>query len=298
MNGTTWRVLAGALAVSSVLAAPPRVAAQGRATRACVDAADRGQRLRDEGQLLAAREAFAGCAAQACPGVVRRHCIEWIDDVEARIPSVLVQVRTESGADVVGATALLDDEPFDALDGTAHEIEPGPHTIEVRTEGGYREVQQLVAVERERDRLVRFVVPSASSPTPAAPGPPSDAAAVREPRRGVLAARRAGWVTLVLGAGAAAASVAPALRARDDANTLRRRCAPGCDASEVDDVDQRVRLANAAFGVGLGVAALGLTLVVWSAVHMPDDEGATAPTTSLSIRPRGGGAMAALRHRF
>src|SRR5882672_2346055 len=70
---------------------------------ACVDAAEAGQRLRKEGQLVAARDRLVVCASPECPEVVSQDCTGWLGLVQRSLASVIVKafgVRGEPLSDV------------------------------------------------------------------------------------------------------------------------------------------------------------------------------------------------------
>src|SRR4051794_6247735 len=92
--------------------------------QACVDAATRGQIQRDDLKLAAAAEAFAVCAAASCPTTVRKSCIEWLEGVRAKMPTVTIQL-----ADPGAARLRIDGEA--ASFGTETTLDTGVHTLRV-----------------------------------------------------------------------------------------------------------------------------------------------------------------------
>src|SRR5215470_4150062 len=90
----------------------PFAASAQASKKACIEASEQGQQLRDEGKLIKAREKFLTCVRDTCPGMIRKDCTEWLAGVDANLPSVVVSARDESGHDVTTVRVLLDGEPF------------------------------------------------------------------------------------------------------------------------------------------------------------------------------------------
>lgn len=221
----------------------------------CVKESYRGQKARDDGQLVMAREALAMCSAASCPSLVVRDCTKWLAEVEERLPTVIVVARDAAGRDVVATRVLVDGklrQPM--LDGRAFPIDPGPH--EFRFEAG-RSVttEQILIREREKGRVIEAHLPNAEAvraPPAAGTGPerttPSSGGGI-SPAVWIL-----GGVAIVgfVGFGVLYAS---GVSKRDD---LRATCAGSCATSEVDKVRTLNAFAIVSGAVGLA-AALGAT---------------------------------------
>jgi hypothetical protein len=252
--------------------------ARADAVEACIRAADEGQSLRDQGRLLAARERFVTCAAEACPALLRDDCAGWLGGLEARLPSVVIAAADPAGRDLVDARVSIDGAPRpDAAAGRAVPLDPGVHAVRVTGPGGAVVELTVLLREGERRRVVaaRFAAAGAAAP----PGP-----AGRGP---IIAAVVLGGVALT-GGGLFAGL---AWSAKDELAHLRATCAPGCDPAAVDAVRAREIGANVALGVGLAAALAG-TLVV---VLRP---GAGAKAAWLGAEPRIGGAVLGAGLRF
>ena len=70
-----------------------------------LEAAEKGQQLRNAGKLISARERFLVCQAPTCPAIVREDCTKWIGEVADALPTVVVSVHDERGLDVFDADA-------------------------------------------------------------------------------------------------------------------------------------------------------------------------------------------------
>ena len=74
---------------------------------ACLDAAEQGQTLRDSGAYLRARDRFVACAGDECPGEVRKRCVDWLEDVEKLLPTVVFGAQQGTG-EVADVRVLVD----------------------------------------------------------------------------------------------------------------------------------------------------------------------------------------------
>jgi hypothetical protein len=167
-------------ACALLLGAPARAASG----NVCADAAFRGQTLRNDQRLLEAREELRACARQECPAFVQKDCSEWLDDVEKRLPSVVVSASDPSGADLVDVTVTVDGQVLrEKLDGQSLPMNAGHHTFVLARADGGSATSEVVLAEGEKGRRVSLVIgasalPASSAPlasVPAAPLPPAPA---------------------------------------------------------------------------------------------------------------------------
>jgi hypothetical protein len=274
-------ILAGGLA--AIVAASP-ASARADQTDVCIDASVRGQELRDQGKLVAARVALLSCGARACPALLRTECAGWLSDVEARTPSIVIAATDEGGHDTADVKVTLDGAPFlTRLEGNAIPIDPGTHLLRFEHAGSPKVEQRVILREGERRRAitVRFpppgapdVAPKPIASTPAGPGRPIAVAALG----GLVVA--SGITFAVLGLGA-----------QSDADHLRTTCAPACAVDSVDAVRRKEIGANVALGVGvIATAAAAVLVFTWPS--------AAASKASVAARPVLGGAIAEFALRF
>jgi hypothetical protein len=230
------------------------VAARGEpnATR-CVVAAERGQKERDEGRLVASRATFASCGDQACPMVIRRECLHWLAEIEERIPSIVISVKDGSAKDVVDAEVTLDGERLASANrGREVLVDPGPHRIAAKRAGAPDVEETILVREREKGRMLSLVLetPPIVPTAPIAPVPAHGSAAVP-----VFSWILAG-TALVGGAGFAyfwSTGV-------DRVHELRSTCAPRCSDGEVDEASRLLRAGHLSLGIGIA-AAVGAVVV-------------------------------------
>jgi hypothetical protein len=248
---------------------PPVFDAADRASLTCIQAAEQGQAARQSNDLLGARTLFAQCAAPQCPAVVRRDCGAWLEDATRQTPSVVLGARDAQGRDMLDAVASIDGVVVARrLDGSPIEINPGPHSVRVEVSGAPAATLDVVVRAGEKNRtivlsLVRPAAPPlAVSPAPAplpAPGPgpaaPRDSVGHGVP----LGAWLLGGVALA----ALGVFTTFAIIGKNDADSLRGSCAPGCSPGDVSAVRTKLLIAD----VALGAAAVSAAGATWIAIR-------------------------------
>lgn len=269
---------------AGLVASSPGVARADQ-TDVCIDASVRGQELRDQGKLIAARAALLACGERACPRLLRAECAGWLADVDARTPSIVIGAVDEGGHDTADVLVTLDGAPFLArLDGQAVPIDPGAHVLHFERKGFPLVEQKVILREGERRRAitVSFAPPAALGRNHAK----GVAASPAGPGR-VIAVVALGGVALASGITLGVLG----LGAKNDAADLRATCAPTCAVAAVDAVRREQIGANVALGIGALAASAAVILVLtWPAP--------AAPKPSLALRPIPGGAIAGLALPF
>jgi hypothetical protein len=164
---------AGLTAASSFVA--PAVRAGPVDPKVCIEATDQGQQLRDTGKLRQARAAFATCAQEGCPPPIRHDCQGWLDDVDQRMPTIVLGARAH-GRDIGDVSVTLDGQALvGSLDGRPVAVDPGSHQLHFEHAGDPPVDQPVVVRTGEKDRLVTVTFgPEPAPPLPAGrPGPPT-----------------------------------------------------------------------------------------------------------------------------
>jgi len=238
------------LARDAAAQAPPPV----KTPAECVAATERGQAKRDEGQLVASRAEFVACGGDACPAVVRRECLRWLAEVDARIPSLVVSVADSNGKDVLAPEVSLDGVRLPAAGvGRAFTLDPGPHVLRATGKKVDPVEERIVARERERERVVKLVLRSHEPPPPRAGSGP-----ITVPR-----ARTVPALSWVLGGVALAGGGGFAYfwaRGMSKVGDLRDTCSPFCSSEQIDDARSPLTIARISGIVGI-VAAVGAVTV-------------------------------------
>ncbi|WP_394837778.1 hypothetical protein LVJ94_12775 [Pendulispora rubella] len=246
----------------------------------CIDDAEEGQRLRDEGKLGMAREKFVGCANPSCPGAVVKECRAWLTDVEARMPTLLISAVDAAGNDLVDVKVSVDGRPWlDRLTGTETAIDPGPHQFRLEAAGAEAVEETLVVAERQKGRALRAKFARVN-----APAPPKKPEAASAPV--------AAYVVGGVGVAALASFAFFGLKGISDYNHLKDTCDPNCSTSDTDAVKTKFLVADISLGVG--VVALGVATYLFLS-----HPGKSPSPSQATITPlRGGGWLAGYETRF
>ncbi len=253
-----------ALTVVALLGGTASVTARADTMEACVRPSLRGQELRDAHKLIEARSSFLACSSEACPHELQKECVKWLDEVNARLPSVSISARDEEGRDVVDVRVIVDGKLLvPKLDGTATAVDPGEHVFryEPRT---YAAVEEHVLVrEGETNRLLtvrlRRAAPEPASPRRAALDVLPGTETTEQPSRPVPVPAFVLAGVGVIGVGTFAFFGATA---RSKLSDLRDTCGPtqSCAQGDVDTVRRDALVANIALGVGVVALAGALWL--------------------------------------
>lgn len=278
------------LATGLALLAAPRPARAGDRD-ACIDASEKGQVLRDEGKLENARQKFLFCSREVCPPLVRTDCANWLANVDARMPSIVVTAKGPDGHDTADVSLTVDGRLIQSrLDGKAVPLDPGEHVIRYERAGNAPITDKVLIREGEQRRalIVRFPGSNGTAKDTAKEPPPGGIAAPA-PRVPV-----ATWVLGGLGVAAGGVVVYFGSSALRDFNQLQTLCDTGdCDLKLAEKTQRERLVTNIALGVG--GAALGAALIVFLARPRPLP--APAPAR-LQILPTPGGAMATVGGSF
>jgi hypothetical protein len=213
----------------------------------CVNAHAEAQLLAKQGKLLSAKARYTSCKSTAgCPAEVRGSCSELLSEVQAQLPSVLVEFRDSRGEEWSAARLEIDGIPRnDGLNGLPIELDPGSHVfaIDAGAHGSARVRVLLLAGARGRRISLR------------APRLP-ERTHVEEP--GGMPA--SAWILGSVGAVSLVTGAVFGALALHERSELESRCP--CTESELgDDYDRMRRL-----GVAADVAFVGGAVLVGVAV--------------------------------
>src|SRR5215471_9806859 len=124
-------------------------------TSACIAASEKGQESRANGRLREAREQFKVCGADSCPAIVRRDCVQWLLEVVALAPTVVLGAKDREGRDLFDVTVTMDGEVLtQKLDGKSVMVDPGPHTFKFDAPGETAVTERVLVKEGEKARVV------------------------------------------------------------------------------------------------------------------------------------------------
>jgi hypothetical protein len=276
-----------ALAIASALW-PSRASAQDR--ERCVAAFDEGQALHLKGELRAARASFLTCAADACPGLVRKDCAQSLSALDAELPTIVLGARDAKGNDVIPSAVTVDGESVATLDGRALPADPGQHVIRFEHPPDAPVVEHVVLRVGEHNRTI---LATFGSPPPPPPVPPPVAEGPRPPpprpeKRGPSA-----WAYVAAGLGVVGIGsfAAFGLSGWSYKQHLLNTCAPNCSDSDVARVRLDYIVGDTSLGVGVVATAIATYLFLSSS-----SSGSQA--SGLSVTPSRQGIDVAWAGRF
>jgi len=255
----------------------------------CIAASESGQELRHGGKLRDARERFALCVSEGCPGPVRADCADRLAEVDKAMPTLVVAAVDQEGTDLSEVRVLEDGAQVVArLDGTPVRIDPGDHAFRFETAGYLPVTRRLVAREMEKGR--RLAIQFKTVATSTAEAADDSAGPVREgeppPRWPSYLAFGVAGVGLIAGA---VFTVAWASENGKCSTLSRDACLSAhSDHESVLGADT----VGAVSGFGLAVVAAGVGWWLWPSASA--GEGAHA----LEVRPRLGLGWLGVDGRF
>jgi len=227
---------------------------------ACGGAFDESQIRRDEGHLLEARRLLRVCSDPRCSPTQRRLCASWLEDVDARIPSVVPSATGASGADV---NVLIDGvRVATKLDGQAIDVDPGSHSLVFLLADGTKADAAVVAVERTKGTVVSAKLDTQPPPAPTAPASaPAAPHPVTAPAWGPV--RTTG---VVLGVAGVASLVVGAAFGADALAMKAAHCSNGaCDPGSTSTVYGTGTVSTVGLVTGGILLAGGVTLFAFGA---------------------------------
>jgi hypothetical protein len=277
--------IAAVLALAIGSATPSARAADEK--EACVRAVDRAQVARFDGKLREAREGLVICARTVCPNAIRDDCTRWLAEVDASLPSVVVEAVWADGRDVTGLKVLLDGQPLAGADGgRAVTLDPGAHSFRFEVAGAAPVETRNVIREGEKNRVLHVsFTPTVSPPLPpplppagsAAPEPaavpppvpaamwqpaPEDGRSNSSSRRPIPASAYAFGGVALLGFGGFAYF---GLAGTNQLDSLRATCVHTCNASDVTSARNEILVGDI-----LGFVALAATgVATWLVLTRP-----------------------------
>ncbi len=236
---------AAILVLPATLLAPARATALDRET--CFSSAETAQKLRAQGHLRDAREKLLTCAQKECPAAVQSDCSTWLGEVEANLPSIVVQAHDTQGNDLSDVQVLVDGvRVADRLDGRPIELDPGPHALRLERSGSTPVDRSIVLVEGQKSREVEATL----EPLAAAPAESSSSSSASG------AIPTSVWVLGAVGAAALVSTAVLWVWGRSEFSSLQSSCAPSCDPSRVSPA--RTKIIAGDISLGVAVAALGV----------------------------------------
>ncbi|HQY65003.1 MAG TPA: hypothetical protein PK141_26605 [Polyangiaceae bacterium] len=260
VNQSRRTAVLGALVGAWLFSAAPARADELDTKRQCAADHEQTQRRRLEGALVAARVSAIACAQETCPARVRVECIQLLGELDAAIPSVIVDAREPDGSSPPRVTITIDGgEGIEGDGGKPLALDPGAHVVRAVTPDGRAIEARFTLSEGEARRHVPLRLPA---PRADAVAPPAPAKAPPPARDAARAPGRAWWPVVAFGgvavAGLGTFTVAGLAGYREQI-LLESACAPGC----APGTDAGMRRAYLIADVGLAVSVVALVGALW-----------------------------------
>jgi hypothetical protein len=287
-----WLAVGASFALAVPAAETEASAAPNDRAQKCAADSYRGQEERDRGAFVEARASFRSCALDECPSLIRKDCGQWLSEVEANMPTVVVGAKDARGNDVMGARVLVDGQPHSGIieSGRAFALDPGPHTF--RFDHPPDAPVEVTAVLRMGEHN-RPIVGTFAAASPVLVAPPAQVPEHPAPPP-VAHTSVSPWAygtTALSVAGLASFAVFGAL-GLDQKNQLRASCGNTCSDSQVSPLKTKYIVADTSLGIGLLAGAIA----TWLFFHPSVD--ATAPSIAVTISPGAGSAHISLVRTF
>jgi hypothetical protein len=235
-------------AIVALIAAPRAAAAD------CAASFEASQRLRMSAKLIHARQEAIACADASCPAWMQKECASWVEELDRTTPSVVVNVIGRDGCDARKANVAIDGNVVASeLDGKPIALDPGQHVVRVEGVDLPRTDRSIVVGEGEQRRRVdvRFAAPDIKCGAAASP----TAMPHRGPSAPAIALAITGAVFIQVGAVFEVWSLAQ--------KPTFERCAPSCNADDVQAWETRWRVGDVL--VGAGIASLAVATAAYFA---------------------------------
>jgi hypothetical protein len=259
-----------------VVLAVTAVSSPAHADSACIAAYEQTQTLRKDGKPAAARAQAVTCARDSCPALLAKDCTKWLAELDAVIPTVVLDPRSPSGALRTDVRVKLDGAPFtEKIDGKALPVEPGSRRFTFEAPGAASAESTVVVKEGEKLRKITVTL-----------APVEGAGATRAD--GERPIPTGVWIfggVSVIALATSAVFALDGLGRKSDLDECKPRCAP----EDVDAMSTRFTLADVSLGAGVmaGAAALYLFLTRPTA----EAREATAKTGPYAAPTQGGAAF-------
>jgi hypothetical protein len=272
------------LAVAAVVL-PARAAwAEGPTTTQCLAASDASLKAATEHRFRDERAQLLTCAAPSCPAVVRKECLSQVDEVNARIPTVIFFAKDASGKDLGAVRVTMDGDLLaERLEGTALSVDPGEHTFAFETAGQAPITMTFLFQQAQKDRHEQIAFHPVSDPAASPPAAP-DRPGLGTQKIVALAAGGAG----IVGLGIGAAFGAVALSEKSDAQSIcpGAACPTPSGVTKWSNATTSANISTVALVVG--AVGVGAGVVLWlTAPHAGATPGAQLGLGPGSLQLRG-----------
>jgi len=269
--------------VVSIVLAPILAGGRSRAddVDACVASHETGQVARRQGKLLAARQSFRECASASCPAVLQEDCSRRLAEIEASVPTVVIEARDATGRETADVAVSVDGMPAaERLGGLAIPLDPGERQFRFESAGTVVE-SRVILREGEKNRKVRVDFSSLAPRASAAPSVPTVVRTPAPSRPIPTAAYVLGGLGLIgLGSFAVWGILGKVQQASFD------DCKPNCADAKYDVMQRDYVIADASFGVGIvALAVAGILVLTRPSTSTPPSSKAPKPAGRADSAP-------------
>jgi hypothetical protein len=289
------------LSMSLIFAWGASARAAGRAEdkRECAAASEEAQLRRIHGKLRGAHEQLLICSRDVCPPLVKHDCEQWLAEVEASMPTVVISALDAQGQDVGEVRVKLDDEPFlEKLSGSAVPIDAGAHVLRFQHGDDPPIEEKLIIREGEKNRLVAVHLQPIVALVPVAPVHERPAAPSPAPSSTMSVLGYS-----LLGAGAVAIGFGTyfEITQANDFAFLKNGCSitSTCTQAQKDTIANERIYGGVALGVGIAVAGTGV-IILFTRPSQKDSRaaGSSRGRVWFDVAPTRGGGAAVLGGSF
>jgi hypothetical protein len=280
--------------VAGLSLATPAAVADADDKAVCLDAASKGQSLRDDHRLLEAREQLRVCAAAGCPAAIQTDCVGWLAEVEKALPSVVVTAKHGSGADFVDVSVTVDGQPFlSKLDGQAVSMNAGTHAFHFEGQDGTSADQQVVVMEGEKSQPIAIVLGkslAASVPPPTAPSSPPSSGGLGTSKVLGLVVGGTGTAGVVLGSAFGLLTASAISQQKSDCASASVCPHPQQAVNDHSNWTADSAISTAAFVAG-GALLAGGAVLFFLPHHATEPHATTGLVLTPSVARRGGAVL-------
>jgi hypothetical protein len=285
----------------------PGSAAAEDATDQCMASYVSAQKLLKKSQLVEAKRELLACGQESCHKSMRGDCVQWLREVEERVPTVVVAAKDAAGNDLVAAKLFIDGQMVrERLDGSAIALNPGLRKFELIVGDGDPVAREVLVREGQRSRMIQFEVKPPPADVPPATEPATPVAGATPPEGDDTDDKGhpvAAYVFGAVGVVALGSFLGFGIAGKSDADELRDSCGvtSSCPDSEIDDVRTKLIVADISLGVGLVALGVGVGLFLHHHLSGSDDEAESAEAGSalwFGASPTRGGALGSVGGRF
>lgn len=256
-------------------------------TGACIESAEKAQKLRRDKKLTEARPELLTCSRDVCPQQIRNDCTRWLSDIDTAMSTVVVRARDSEGHDLIDVKVYVDGQLLlPKLQGTSVPVDPGQHKFRYELPNGKSVEDDVLIAEGEKDRVLRVNIPTetaggggggggATTSSGGGPGPVP-------------------WIIGGIGVAALGVFVGLQVDAQSTYSSMKNGCGatvpPSCPADKVNGLGTEFGVSGVFLAVG---AAAVVASATWLIVAAVTGHKSTTTTGGLTITPLPGGGAAA-----